>query len=66
VVEDTATALREAGDIILAVNSGALTAGELVDLTAISGPGPSIGISVFKSVGMAWQDLAIAQAIVAT
>lgn len=62
VVEDTATALREAGDVVLAVAENALDPGALVGLADLvagrmrRGPGPA----VFKSVGMAWQDLVVA------
>lgn len=62
VVEDTATAVREAGDIVLAVADGSLDPAVLVDLVdLVAGrmrrrPGPT----VFKSVGMAWQDLVVA------
>lgn len=63
VVEDRATALREAGDVVLAVQAGALDPDRLVELADLvhgrwtAGPGPR----VFKSVGMAWEDLAVAQ-----
>lgn len=62
VVEDAATALREAGDVVLAVAEGALDPAALVGLADLvagrmrRGPGPA----VFKSVGMAWQDLVVA------
>lgn len=69
VVEDTATALREAGDVVMAVQEGALelhgwrTLAEVVT-TAAAGP-PSWQKAdrrptVFKSVGMGWQDLVVA------
>ena len=64
VVEDRETALREAGDVIQAISAGALDVGSLLDLRSVVVSRPSTdGISVFKSVGMAWQDLAIAEAI---
>lgn len=68
VVEDVPTALREAGDVVMAIADGALRADTLVplrDLMAWSGPGHASrrsGLSVFKSVGQGWQDLVIAQA----
>jgi ornithine cyclodeaminase/alanine dehydrogenase-like protein (mu-crystallin family) len=62
VVEDAATALREGGDIVMAIASGALTTERLIGLDALATLGRSDGISVFKSVGMGWQDLAIADA----
>ena len=61
VVEDRATALREAGDVIMAMAEGALNEAELTCLGELAEPSPSKGISVFKSVGMAWQDLVVAE-----
>lgn len=64
VVEDRETALREAGDVIQAISAGALDVGSLTDLRSVlAHPRTTDGIGVFKSVGMAWQDLAIAEAI---
>lgn len=68
VVEDVATALREAGDIILAIGEGRLAAGDLVtmpDLVQGRIVPPRERPLVFKSVGMSWEDLAIAEAVVA-
>lgn len=62
VVEDVGTALREAGDVVLAVAEGALRAENLLDLRSLlhgRRPEPDRP-RVFKSVGMAWQDLAVA------
>jgi ornithine cyclodeaminase/alanine dehydrogenase-like protein (mu-crystallin family) len=63
VVEDVATAMREAGDVVQAVREGALRAQDLVPLNAlVSGPaGPRGRPRVFKSVGMAWEDLVVAR-----
>jgi ornithine cyclodeaminase/alanine dehydrogenase-like protein (mu-crystallin family) len=61
VVEHRPTALREAGDVIMAIGNGALHEDDLVELAAIDGDAG--GIAVFKSVGMGWQDLAVAAAI---
>jgi ornithine cyclodeaminase len=63
VVEDVATAMREAGDVVQAVREGALRAEDLVTLNAlISGPGGHHHRPrVFKSVGMAWEDLVVAR-----
>ncbi len=64
VVEDCETALREAGDVIQAIAAGAIDADSLIGLRSVlTSPPPTYGISVFKSVGMAWQDLAVAEAI---
>lgn len=66
VVESRASALREAGDVILALSAGATTAAELVPLadlvrgTATIPPGPRL----FKSTGMAWEDAVVASAAV--
>lgn len=68
VVEDVATALREAGDVVLAVAEGALDADTLVgmrDLVLGTLSAPRDKPLVFKSVGMAWEDLAVAEAVVA-
>lgn len=62
VVEDRGTALREAGDIVMAIAAGALSADRLTDVSELISLPPVGGISVFKSVGMGWQDLAVAEA----
>ena len=67
VVEDVATALREAGDVVLAIAEGALTADDLVpvrDVVTGAVPPPADRPLVFKSVGMSWQDLVVAAAVV--
>ncbi|NUT44364.1 MAG: hypothetical protein HOV86_30650, partial [Thermoactinospora sp.] len=65
VVEARSAALAEAGDVIVPVRNGTITtghlAGNLADLVAGKvpvGPGPRL----FKSVGMAWEDLVVAAA----
>ena len=63
VVESRASALREAGDVILAIEAGATSPGELVTLAdlvrgeAALGPGRP---RLFKSTGMSWEDAVIA------
>jgi ornithine cyclodeaminase/alanine dehydrogenase-like protein (mu-crystallin family) len=68
VVEDVATALREAGDVVLAIAEGMLTAADLVPMhdvvTGVFSP-PADRPLVFKSVGMSWQDLVVAEAVLA-
>ncbi|RYU10652.1 ornithine cyclodeaminase family protein [Nocardioides iriomotensis] len=67
VVEDRATALREAGDVVMAVAEGALAEQDLVplrDLVAGTAVAPTGRPLVFKSVGMSWQDLVVARAVV--
>jgi ornithine cyclodeaminase/alanine dehydrogenase-like protein (mu-crystallin family) len=61
VVETRDVAMREAGDAILAVESGALSVDELIDLGEVVRLQPTSGKSVFKSVGMGWQDLVVAE-----
>lgn len=65
VVEARAAALEEAGDLLVPIGRGTITsrhlAGNLADLIAgrvVAGPGPR----VFKSTGMAWEDLVVAAA----
>jgi ornithine cyclodeaminase/alanine dehydrogenase-like protein (mu-crystallin family) len=67
VVESRASALREAGDVIGAVASGALREDSLVTLAdvvcgraVVSGDRPRL----FKSTGMAWEDAVVASALV--
>ena len=66
VVEDVATALREAGDVRLAVDEGALQPADLVPMrdlvTGRTEPDPARPL-VFKSVGMSWEDLIVAEAV---
>jgi ornithine cyclodeaminase/alanine dehydrogenase-like protein (mu-crystallin family) len=66
VVESRASALREAGDVIQAVESGAAAPGELVTLAELvrgeEQPAPG-GPRLFKSTGMAWEDAVIAAAL---
>ena len=61
VVEDRSTALREAGDVIAAIAAGSCAPGGLIELRELLTMSPAPGISVFKSVGMGWQDLAVAE-----
>ncbi len=64
-VESRATALREAGDVVLAVRDGALAPDALV---ALSDPDASRAVPpagrplVVKTCGMGWQDLVVAVA----
>lgn len=63
VVEERATALRGAGDVILAIEAGAIGASHLIDLGEMITLDRATGLSVFKSVGMGWQDLVLAEAL---
>ncbi|MFF4505841.1 ornithine cyclodeaminase family protein [Streptomyces sp. NPDC001401] len=65
VVEAVSAALREAGDIVLAVQAGAIDPDTLVglaDLVRGKAQLPPQRPRLFKSVGMAWQDLVVAAA----
>jgi ornithine cyclodeaminase/alanine dehydrogenase-like protein (mu-crystallin family) len=63
VVESRASALREAGDVILAIEAGATSAEELVTLAELvrgdARPDPGRP-RLFKSTGMSWEDAVIA------
>ena len=66
VVESRASALREAGDVIAAIEAGALAADALVPLAALvrGEAAPAAGRPrLFKSTGMAWEDLVVAAAV---
>lgn len=66
VVEDPATALREAGDVVLAIADGVLDDQQdlvpLRDVVRGSVAIPTDRPAVFKGTGMSWQDLAVAAA----
>jgi ornithine cyclodeaminase/alanine dehydrogenase-like protein (mu-crystallin family) len=64
VVESRASALREAGDVIGAIEAGALAEGELVTLRElVAGAEVAAGPRLFKSTGMAWEDAVVAAAV---
>jgi ornithine cyclodeaminase len=63
VVETRDVALREAGDVVLAVEEGALPVDRLVELGDAVRREPGAGPSFFKSVGMGWEDLVVAEAV---
>lgn len=68
-VEDVDTALREAGDIILAANEGAVEKAALIPMRQTIVGAATIATGrpvVFKSVGMSWQDLVIASAVLSS
>ena len=66
VVESRASALREAGDVIAALEAGAVGPEGLVELAAVvrgeAAPEPGRP-RLFKSTGMAWEDLVLAEAV---
>ena len=61
-VEDAATAMREAGDVIIAVDNGTITESSLHSLRdlVVNGPMAGDGPAFYKTVGMGWQDLVVA------
>jgi ornithine cyclodeaminase/alanine dehydrogenase-like protein (mu-crystallin family) len=66
VVESRASALREAGDVIAAVEAGAIRPDELLGLAALVRGDASVAPDrprLFKSTGMAWEDLVLAAAV---
>lgn len=69
VVEDVATALREAGDVIIPIAAGALDPAALVPLHRVITSHVPVAHDhprVFKSSGMPWEDLAVASAVYRT
>ena len=60
-VEHRETALREAGDIIQALKANALRSEQIMDFSDLAAGRltTTTGISVYKSVGMGYQDLAV-------
>lgn len=63
VVESRDVALREAGDVVLAVREGRLDPGSLVTMADLLGSGavvPADRPMVVKTSGMAWEDLVVA------
>jgi ornithine cyclodeaminase/alanine dehydrogenase-like protein (mu-crystallin family) len=65
IVESRASALREAGDVIQAVRAGAIAEDELRDLGELVRGEVSVRTDrprLFKSTGMAWEDLVTATA----
>ncbi len=67
VVESRTSALREAGDVILAIDAGATTADRLVTLAdLVRGEAtPAAGRPrLFKSTGMSWEDAVVAGALI--
>lgn len=68
VVEDVDTSLREAGDVVLAIADGASAPDQLVPMAGVVSGAvvvPEDRPLVFKSVGMSWQDLVVAEAVLA-
>ncbi|NNV08493.1 ornithine cyclodeaminase family protein, partial [Geobacillus sp. MMMUD3] len=69
VVEDLDTALREAGDVVLAITDGALDADTIVTMKQVSTGEVTLDADrtlIFKGSGMSWEDLAVAAKLVET
>jgi ornithine cyclodeaminase/alanine dehydrogenase-like protein (mu-crystallin family) len=66
VVETRESALREAGDVIMAINEGALQQNVLIDMADVVCGRVNLDRTrpiFFKSSGMSWEDLVIARAV---
>jgi ornithine cyclodeaminase len=66
VVETRASAIREAGDVIMAINEGALQQNVLIDMADVVCGRVKLDRTTpifFKSSGMSWEDLVIARAV---
>lgn len=61
-VEDADTALREAGDVVMAVGEGTFAESDLRTLRSlvVDGPAPTHGPVLYKTTGMGWEDLVVA------
>ena len=66
-VDARSASMAEAGDVVAAIEAGLLAEGDLVEIGSIdagwAGTRPTDGITVFKSVGLAIQDVAAAELI---
>ncbi|WP_129657093.1 ornithine cyclodeaminase family protein [Rothia uropygialis] len=64
-VEDVETALREAGDAVIAIQRHLIRRGDLHDLSSLvlDGKRDPSRPALFKTVGMGWQDLVTAKAL---
>ena len=65
-VESVTTATCEAGDIVLALAEGAITVDALVTLADLVRGTAAARPRLIKTVGMGWQDLAVAAAVLET
>jgi ornithine cyclodeaminase/alanine dehydrogenase-like protein (mu-crystallin family) len=65
VVEDITTALRECGDVVLAIEEGVVTTSNLIPMADVVRGEVALDDSrpvLFKGSGMSWQDLVVAEA----
>lgn len=68
VVEDVATALREGGDVVMAIAETDLTETDLIPMADVVTGRAELSADrpvVFKSSGMPWEDVVVAEAVVA-
>lgn len=66
IVETRASALREAGDVIMAINEGAIQQNDLLDMADVVRGMVKLDRTkpiFFKSSGMSWEDLVIARTV---
>jgi ornithine cyclodeaminase len=66
VVEDTASALRESGEVVAAVAAGLIEPDSLVDMPRLLRGEVTAGgdrTRIFKSMGMGWEDAVVAAAV---
>ena len=66
IVEDVGAARREAGDVTIAVEKGALAWDDVVTMAEVVRGEVALDPArraVFKTVGMPWEDLAVARAV---
>ncbi|GAA4585581.1 ornithine cyclodeaminase family protein [Planotetraspora phitsanulokensis] len=67
IVEDVTTALRECGDVVMAIGENAITREHLITMRSVVSGEVELATDrpvLFKSAGMSWQDLVVAEAIV--
>jgi len=68
IVEDIAAAKREAGDVVQAIGAATITPAELIPMRDVVRGDVELDPArrvVFKTVGMPWEDLAVARAVAA-
>lgn len=65
IVEDRGAALREAGDVVMAIDDGSTTKEQLLTMSEVLRGVKELSADkpvLFKGVGMPWEDLVVAQA----
>jgi len=65
IVEDRDTALRECGDVVMAIADSELTTADLIPMKDVVTGATTLDLdrAVFKSSGMSWEDVVVAEAI---